>query len=287
MKCILLLTFVALCYSYPSGYDTAYGGSGRNININEDGTIVITGANGKRISITKDIGSSGQKNIDISVSGPNIPTKRIQINEQNKLNIIGQGEYSDESEEYRDKRSSKDSKKQRSQGDTLTKILSSYHGDIDQTSYQQLLNEVNAAVQTGQLSPSVYEVLQSLNQVQGQLGQTGNWGRQQGIIGSQKQTNVLDLLREQAIQQRLQQLQQEQQYQQLLQQQQQQQQYQQGIRSPIYVTQDPYGQRSQVVLDVPVGTSQQGGQIVERVYLSVPQTASLQRGLDVAGQQRN
>nr|ABQ65713.1 encapsulation-relating protein variant a [Anoplophora glabripennis] len=280
MKCILLLSFVALCYSFPHGYDNTFGNpSGRNININEDGTIVITGANGKRITITKDIGTSGQKNVDISVSGPNMPTKRIQINDQNKLSITGQDEYGSESDEsLRDKRSSKDSKKQRGQGDTLTKILAAYQGDVDQTSYQQLLNEVNAAVQAGQLSSSVYDILQNLSQVQGQVGQEGYWGRQQGIIGTQRQASVLDLLREQAIAQKLQQLQQEQQYQQLLQQQQQ---YQQGVRSPIYVTQGPLGQRSQV-LDVPVGTNQQ---ILERVHMWGPQAASYQRGLDVVGQQ--
>lgn len=269
MKCFILLTFVALCYSYPYGYETGYGyRSGRNININEDGTIVITGANGKKITITKGMGTSGQKNVDISVSGPGIPTKRIQINEQNKLSVTGHGEIGD-SREYsddflRDKRSSKDSRKQKNQGDTLTKILAVYQGDVDQDTYQQLLDDVNIAVQEGQLSPSVYNVLQSLDQVQGQVGQRGYWTKQ-GIIG-QRPANVLDLLREQAIEQELQQLQREQ----LL---------RQGVRTPLYVTgqRTPFGLRSQV--GVPVDVDQQK-EIVERALLWGPQGV---RGLGVGG----
>lgn len=201
MKCVLLLlAFAALSHCYPSGHGQ------RNININEDGTIVITGTGGKRIVINKGIGNSGQRTVDISVSGPNIPTKRIQINEQNELEVRGQGEFSDEY--LRDKRSSKDSRRQKSQGDVLTQILKGYQGDVDQVTYQKLLREIDDAVRTNQLSQSVYDVLQGLNQVQ---EQQGLWERQQGLVPGQRQGDVLDLLRERAIEQELEQLQQQQQ----------------------------------------------------------------------------
>ncbi|KAJ8909580.1 hypothetical protein NQ315_005432 [Exocentrus adspersus] len=259
MKCIILfLTLVALCYSSPYGTKYGYGtvneGGRRNININEDGTIVITGADGKRIIINKGIGSSNQRTVDISVSGPNIPTKRIQINEQNQLSVSGQNEINDISDDYlRDKRSSKSSKQGKSQGETLTKILSGYQGDVDQSSYQQLLRDIAVAVQAGQLSSSVYDVLQSLTQ-----GQTGYWGTQ-GVV-NQRQGNVLDLLREQAIEQELQQLQ-------LLQ--------QQAVRIPSVNGIARNVGLQDVILDVP---SQQE-QIAKRISLTGPQGVYLTSGL--------
>ncbi|XP_018562213.1 adenylate cyclase, terminal-differentiation specific [Anoplophora glabripennis] len=215
MKCIILLSLVALCYSYPygTGFGMGYGygmGSGKNFNVNADGSITVATANGKMITITKGIG----QNVVVSVADPDVSGNQYYFGYQ------------------------------KHQPDTLAQILSQYQGDINQNTYQQLLGDVDSAVQDGQLGNAIYEALQNLNQVGQIQGQV--FGGQVG-------------------QQQWQALKQAQQVQQLLQQQAQNQWNQQGL-------QVPYGQTTGNVqgVVVPVGVSQQG-QIVEKLLLQNPQ----------------
>ncbi|KAL3269140.1 hypothetical protein HHI36_008220 [Cryptolaemus montrouzieri] len=57
------------------------------VDVQEDGTIFIKGENGKQILISKQYGPYGQNNIEIEVTGPNTVTKKIQINDQNKVSV--------------------------------------------------------------------------------------------------------------------------------------------------------------------------------------------------------
>lgn len=170
MKCLLLLALVALGCALPY-----YGGS-KSINIDEDGTIVITGANGKKVIISKGVGNTDDKFIDISVEGPNLPSKKIRINEQgdDKNILVQNGPYTGKfnsqywEDELRDKRSpkvasAKDSKKSKTQSDLLSNIFKQYEGIVDEKSYETLLKKVNDYVNSGELDSSVYDVLKFLH----------------------------------------------------------------------------------------------------------------------------
>lgn len=170
MKCFLLLIFVAFSCALP------FNSGSKSVNIGEDGTIVITGANGKRVVISKAIGTTDEKFIDISVEGPNLPPKRIRINEQgtDKTVSVQNGPYSGQynglywDDDLREKRSpkvatSKDSKKPKSQADLLYTIFKEYEGTVDEKSYESLLKKVNGYVETGDLDSSVYDVLKYMH----------------------------------------------------------------------------------------------------------------------------
>lgn len=76
MKCLVVLTLLAVSRATSTG--------DKSIQINENG-IVIDGANGRRIEITRPTGWPGQKNIDITVNGPGGTIKRIRFNDQNEV----------------------------------------------------------------------------------------------------------------------------------------------------------------------------------------------------------
>lgn len=169
MRCLLLLSLIALSYALPY-----YGGS-KTINIGDDGTIVITGANGKRVTISKAVGINDEKFIDISVEGPNLPPKKIRIDEQgtDKTVSVQNGPYSGQfngqywEDDMREKRSpkvatattTKDSKKTKTQADLLSTIFKEYEGLVDEKSYDALLKKVNGYVEAGELDSSITDVL--------------------------------------------------------------------------------------------------------------------------------
>lgn len=171
MKCVILLSLVALCYSLP----TTYGPPGKNINISDDGTITISTVDGKKVVISKAIGTA-DRFIDVSVEGPNVIPKRIQIDSQStgkSVNVASgdnqfaaqYGYYVDTKE--RDKRSPKVAAKEpvnKTQGAILTEIFTDYQGVVDNKSYIKLLGKVSDYVESGQLDPSIYDVLAYLNE---------------------------------------------------------------------------------------------------------------------------
>lgn len=223
MKCIILLSFVALCYSYPygTGYGSWYGqgstfGTGKNFNVNPDGSITATTADGKMITITKGI---GQENVFVHVTDPDVSAAQYFFQKYQPYQV-----------------------------DTLAQILGQYQGEISPIAFQQLLGDVNTAVQTGQINNAIYQALQNLNQIQGQA-----------VYGG-------------PVAQQLQQLQQVQQIQHLLQQQAQSPLSQQGVYVTGIQHQYPFGYVAGAQeVAVPVGVSQQG-QIIEKVL--VPNTVS-------------
>lgn len=176
MKCIILFTFVALCYSYPygpgpgSGYGYSGLGSGRSVSINQDGSVTLTASNGKRYTISR----GPQQNAAIVVSG-------YQRYNRNFWN-------------------------QPSQADALADILAQYQGDANQFSYQQFLDEIRSAAQAGQVGNNVYQALQNLNQAQNQGGQNQGKNNAQANQEAQQAQQIQQLIQqEQQVQQLLQQ----------------------------------------------------------------------------------
>lgn len=180
MKCFLLLSLVAFSCALP------YWGGGKSINISDDGTIVIRTATGKQVVISKVVGPEDQKFIDISVEGPNLPVKKIRIDEigSDKVVSVQNGPYSGQSEDVareddpREKRSpkvattSKDSKKSKTQADLLYGIFKENEGVADEKSYEALLKKVNDYVDAGDLDSSILDVLQYIHEAKAVQDQT-------------------------------------------------------------------------------------------------------------------
>lgn len=171
---ILILVVVCVALSDAVPY---MGRNAKNIQITEDGSIMIETPAGKRVVITKPI-NGGNKDMEIAVSGPNMPTKVIEIAANNQW--AGQGV--DESDDYlRSKRGS--SKIKSTQVDVLTQILKEYQGGVDDVAYEKLLKKINKSVQSGELSSTIYDVLNGLNQIAAIPQQMGA-GLNPGLVGS-------------------------------------------------------------------------------------------------------
>lgn len=181
MKYFLLLTFVAVSCGLPFY-------PGKTINIGEDGTITITGPTGKKVTISKVVGSTDDKFIDVSVETPNLPTKQIRIDQQGteKMVSVQNGPYSGAfnglywEDEWREKRSpkvatkegkeskeketkEKDTKKTKTEADILYSIFKEFEEVADEKSYESVLKKVNKYVVDGQLDASIGDVLTFLH----------------------------------------------------------------------------------------------------------------------------
>nr|XP_023022546.1 glutenin, high molecular weight subunit 12-like [Leptinotarsa decemlineata] len=159
MKCVLLFCFIAFCYAVPTVPTLP------NVQFGEDGTITITGADGKKVVISKSAGSDGQKNVEITLPDPLGTTKSIKINQdynQKTVNI-------EDSSGGRYKRSSvsktsKETKKGKSEAEILDEIFKDYQGAVDLKSYEKVLKEIDSYVKSGDLDSSIYEVLKGFAQ---------------------------------------------------------------------------------------------------------------------------
>lgn len=184
MKYLLLLAFVAVSCAVP-----LY--PGKTINIGEDGTITITGPSGKKVTISKAVGLTDDKFIDVSVETPNLPPKQIRIDQQGaeKTVNVQNGPYSGGfnglywEDEWREKRSpkvatkegkegkekdtkekdSKDSKKTKTEADILYSIFKEFEEVTDDKSYESLSKKVDKYVTDGQLDASIGDVLTFLH----------------------------------------------------------------------------------------------------------------------------
>ncbi|KAG5880251.1 hypothetical protein JTB14_027318 [Gonioctena quinquepunctata] len=147
MKFVLLLSLVALCYSLPT---TPWR---PKVDIWEDGTISITGVDGRKVVFSRIIGIPGPKNVEIFVSDPNGSMKPIKVDRENNLSTV------EDTQRY--KRSSKESKKGKSQADILSEVFEGYEGIVDEKSFVKILNKIESYVKSGDLDPSIFEVLKN------------------------------------------------------------------------------------------------------------------------------
>lgn len=152
---IVILAAVAVC------------AASRQVSVNEDGTISIVGENGRQVLISPARGQNGQRVIEVAGRG-NSPAKRIEINDSNNLSEQEQQNF----EQNRPARGA--NYNNQDQADVLAEIFNQYQGQLNEASYQNLLNEVESAAQNGRVSQAVYEALrnfeyQGSNQSQNQL----------------------------------------------------------------------------------------------------------------------
>ncbi|XP_072387473.1 uncharacterized protein [Diabrotica undecimpunctata] len=168
-------------------------GTGKQVTINDDGTLTILGENGKKIVISNAIGGTGPRDIEISIGGPFGTVKKISVDGETNSKTINLIEPSlselYNTEEDRAKRSSKDGKdsknskgskeykgkegKPKTQAQLLQEIFSEHQDATDAKSYSDLLNKVDSYVKSGQLNSGVYDVIRSLRDFNGAV-QNGN-----------------------------------------------------------------------------------------------------------------
>ncbi|CAH1116673.1 unnamed protein product [Phaedon cochleariae] len=139
MKCaFILLTLLAFCYSSPVG-------GGRKISIGEDGSIKILGQYGRWVIISKNSQNHG-KNIEIAVGSPSGVFEKIYLDVENNSKSVDAGE-----------------ERPRNAADIIYGIFQQYQGVVDDQSYNNLLLKVHSYVQSGDLSPSVYNILRGIH----------------------------------------------------------------------------------------------------------------------------
>lgn len=156
MKCLLLLSFVALSYA---------SGDFKFINIRKDGVIDIKGVDRKYIIICR---SLGKIFIIFLAEWPKIPTTKILTNEDGSQKSIRVQNGPDSflvSEQYglndlREKRSSREIVE--SQADLLYSLFKKYEGIVDEKTYESLLKKVEEYVKFGELDSSILNVLKYL-----------------------------------------------------------------------------------------------------------------------------
>ncbi|CAH0554408.1 unnamed protein product [Brassicogethes aeneus] len=188
MKFLLLVVALA-------GVSQSLKSGEKNIEFTENG-FVITDASGKQITINKQIGPFGPKSIDVTVSGPSIPTKRIHLDDKQKevtindvnVNDLNNVDYADEQTRTKRSKSEKSKYPLKTQTDVLGEILKNFEGVNDDVTYEKLLSKINKAVQKGELNPSIYEILK---QFQGDfVAQQQYQGQREVVQGQQGLTQV-------------------------------------------------------------------------------------------------
>uniref|UniRef100_A0A6P7FHL8 Uncharacterized protein LOC114330458 n=1 Tax=Diabrotica virgifera virgifera TaxID=50390 RepID=A0A6P7FHL8_DIAVI len=172
-------------------------GTGKQVTINDDGTLTILGENGKKIVISNAIGGTGPKDIEISINGPYGAVKKISVNgetnertislvepslsEQYNTDEEDRAKRSSSTKDKKDSKNSKDTKeykgkegKSKTQAQLLQEIFSEHQEATDAKSYGELLTKVDYYVKSGQLSAGVYDVIRSLRDFNNGVTQYGN-----------------------------------------------------------------------------------------------------------------
>ncbi|CAH1183314.1 unnamed protein product [Phaedon cochleariae] len=139
MKCIILFSLVALCYSLPMTIR-----KGKHINLDEDGTITIIGSQDKTVVISRAEGSTGQRNVEIFMEDKTVPVKKIWFKEQS---MEGDSEI----------------QKAMTEKDILVEIFKKYQGDINDDTYEDILEQIRHFVKTDQVDVNVLNILKSID----------------------------------------------------------------------------------------------------------------------------
>ncbi|KAG5871711.1 hypothetical protein JTB14_031239 [Gonioctena quinquepunctata] len=172
MKCVILFSVFALCYSTPLIFENEI------VNIDDDGTITVTGTNGRKMVIAKVSNEVGPDIIKLSVEDPFTSKKIMKIvnvgqsKESTRIGSIerllkkwkGVGTQSDESNESDESHESSENVMTRSHRvqsgtDVLTEIFGQHQGVVGDDTFQEILKSVDELVRSGELDNSIYEVL--------------------------------------------------------------------------------------------------------------------------------
>ncbi|XP_045475148.1 uncharacterized protein LOC123681027 [Harmonia axyridis] len=137
---------------------------GKNVNVLDDGTIVVRTDTGKQIMISKKMGPFGQHLTEIDVTGPFTMGKKIQIDENNLVRVTpGTGSLDMSNIDLMDrlKRSPKITTPA-TQADALAEIMKEFQGIINEAGYEKLLAKLQKSVTKGKLDSTVVDYIQSL-----------------------------------------------------------------------------------------------------------------------------
>ncbi|KAG5868201.1 hypothetical protein JTB14_024755 [Gonioctena quinquepunctata] len=175
MKCLILFSVIAVCYSVPLSFGD------RKVTIDDRGTITVTGTNGRKLVISKISDGHGSRNVRISAEDPSGFKQNLKIfhadqeKEYNNLDPIEQllkkwkVENSAESESQSDESIENNigrSHRGKSQADILAKIFEQHQGVVDDESFEEILDQVDENVRSGQLDNSIHKVLKAFGQNQ-------------------------------------------------------------------------------------------------------------------------
>ncbi|KAG5867956.1 hypothetical protein JTB14_002689 [Gonioctena quinquepunctata] len=158
MKCVLLLSLVALCYSVPLTPVSP------TVNFGDDGTITIIGVDGRKAVVSR---ADKSKNVEILLTTPQGFKKLVKVDEEKSIRTINvQGPTAEnwngdeEIQKYGNilRRKSLSGK---SEYDILEEIFGGRQGILDSTTIENVLNELKLYVASGELDPYFYEILES------------------------------------------------------------------------------------------------------------------------------
>ncbi|KAK9890764.1 hypothetical protein WA026_012109 [Henosepilachna vigintioctopunctata] len=116
--------------------------SRKNVDLMDDGTVVIRGDHGKLMKIYKEDGVHGQTKVEIQVTGPNTVMKKIEIDENNRVVVKNGNQYHipltvDDTKNYEGDRGKRSFMFGR-QNEVLDKAI---YGDMDETNWNTLLSK--------------------------------------------------------------------------------------------------------------------------------------------------
>ncbi|CAG9865235.1 unnamed protein product [Phyllotreta striolata] len=150
MKVLVVLSLVALCYSTPLT-------ANRHVTVGEDGTITVTGIQGRELNIYQSIVNPGK--LDIIFKSPFGIARKIQIDEM--TNNIENVPFN-----FLDARFAHNLPKEViTQASILAHIFRQYEGIVDEPTYLVLLEKVETLVRHGYVHQAVLEALKTFEKI--------------------------------------------------------------------------------------------------------------------------
>ncbi|KAG5867958.1 hypothetical protein JTB14_002691 [Gonioctena quinquepunctata] len=156
MKCVLLLSLVALCYSVPLSTVSPA------VNFGDDGTITIIGAGGRKAVVSR---ADKSKNVEILLTTPLGFQKLVKADEEKNIGTIKVQDpttenWNEEVQRYRNIVRPKYFGGA-SEYDILCEIFRGCQGVLDPTTLGNILIKLEYNVESGNLDPNVYEILRA------------------------------------------------------------------------------------------------------------------------------
>ncbi|KAG5871706.1 hypothetical protein JTB14_031234 [Gonioctena quinquepunctata] len=169
MKCVLLFSLFALCYSSPLTYGD------KRVNIDDDGTITLTGSDGRKMVLTTFSDGLGTEAIEITVKDAFgskrtvkvFHTEQAWISRRNPIEQLLKGWQEDEDETQSDESDGNVIRGFRtgtSGANILADIFGRHQGVVDDDAFQEILQHVAVHVQSGELDNSILEVLKAFGE---------------------------------------------------------------------------------------------------------------------------
>ncbi|KAK9890765.1 hypothetical protein WA026_012110 [Henosepilachna vigintioctopunctata] len=140
----------------------------------DDNSIVIEKENGRRISITKQYGPSGDHFMEIDIKGPNDFSKKIKILDDSHIKFSHHDESNPTTESNKMSTSNDKNvdmsrlKRSRTSGtarmNSFAQIMKDYQSVTDKDSFKNLLKKVKQSVEKDEIDSTILDYLQYLSQ---------------------------------------------------------------------------------------------------------------------------